>query len=267
MARRRRRTAEQLARSQAVFQARNEATFGAAYRRQLTLLRRASEQETDPFQAEAWAKRVAEAMRPRYREMMQASGRRYLSQLAPFVPRKVGTWIRKQTGGPGSIVVDLEGVFAANLAESILTTWANLSQVVVDAEAAGFLPSQIDSLLGDAWESELGPRADMVAVTAASGAYNSIAAYLSAELVELNDWISAGDDRVRTTHQTYAGAGSRPNGFNWAELVGGSYTLRYPADPDCSELGEVINCRCFLVPAEVSEPSGLRFDEVASVFT
>jgi len=268
MARRRRQNAEQLARSHAVFRAPLEARFVAAYRKQLELLRRASQQETEPFKADQWAVRISESMRPQYQAIMRASGRRYLTQLAPFVPRKAGTWVRKQgPAGAGTIVVDLAKSFAAGLAESILTTWDELSQVVVDAEAGGFLPSQIDDLLGDVWETIQGPRAEMVGLTATTGAINSVSAYLSSELVELNDWISAGDPRVRATHQTYAAAGSRPAGFNWADLSGGAYTLRFPADPECTELGEIINCRCFIVPAAASEPSGLRFDEIASVFT
>ena len=263
-----RRNAEQLWRSHQQFRNPLESLFGDAYRNQMRLLRSASVQETEPFNVEVWAPRVANALRPKYRRIMNASGRRYLRDLAPFIPPAKAA--RLTTKAPrrraAQVMADLTDEFVENLAETIRTTWAQLSEVVAQAEAEGLGNNAIDLLLGETWESILGPRTETIAISAVTGSYNGIADYLARELVELNDWITAGDDRVRPTHVIYGGAGPMPTGFNFADLSGGRYTLRFPADPKCTELGEVINCRCFLVPAVTSEPEGQRFDDVAVQF-
>lgn len=262
----RRRNADQLRRAHLEFRRPLEALFTEAYRRQMVMLRAATVQELEPFNLEQWQKRIGEAMRPTYRRVMGAGGRRYLQQLAPFVPRKVARWVQKQGPRAAGVLVELETVFAARLAETIATTWEQLSGVVANAEAEGLGNDAIEILLGDSWEDIVGPRTEAITVSEVTGSLNAVSDFLGTELVELNDWISAGDDRVRVTHQTYAAAGPRPPGFNWATLVGATYTLHFPADPACSELAEVVNCRCFLAPSVTSAPSGLRFDEVAEQF-
>ena len=265
---RKRRNAEQLRRAHETWRAPFETIFADAYRRQLRLLRAASKQETEPFNAEQWARKVSEAMRPEYRRIMNAGGRRYLRDLAPFIPpAKAASLLAK---GPrrraNQVVVGLGNDFVENLAETIRTTWGQLSDTVAQAEAEGLGNNAIDLLLGETWENILGPRTELIAISAVTGSYNGIADYLGRELVELNDWITAGDDRVRVTHRLYGSAGPRGTGFNYADLSGGRYTLRFPADPQCSELREVINCRCFLVPDVTSEPEGELFDDLAAQF-
>ena len=68
--------------------------------------------------------------------------------------------------------------------------------------------------------------------------------------VELMDWVTAGDERVRETHVTLGNSGPRAEGFDWATLVGGGGPLRFPHDPDAEDLALVVNCRCVLLPAE-----------------
>lgn len=262
----RRRNAAQLREANEVFRSPLDRLFAEAYRRQMVRLKAASLQELEPFNLKQWQNEIAENMRPTYRRIMNAGGRRYLTQLAPFVPRKVARWIQKQGPGSGGILAELEKDFTDRLGETIATTWEELSGIVADAEANGLGNDAIDILLGDSWEDIIGPRTEAITTTEVTGSLNSVSSFLGGELVELNDWISARDDRVRATHQTYAGAGPRPAGFNWATLVGATYTLRFPADPACTELGDVINCRCFLAPSVTSAPSGLRFDELAAEF-
>lgn len=264
---RRRRNAEQLRRRHEEFRRPLEKLFGENYRLQMRQLKAASEQEAEPFNAAQWSKKVAEAMRPTYRRIMNASGRRYLLDLAPFVPTKAARFLKQ---GPrqraGEVLVGLEASFAERLAKTIETTWRDLSQIVLEAETQGLGDVVIDQLLAEQWERVFGTRTETIVVGEVTGAINGVSDYLARELIELNDWITAGDERVRATHRVYGGADPRPPGFNWADLTGGNYILRYPADPQCTEVAEVANCRCFLAPSVTSEPGAELFDEVAQQF-
>lgn len=53
-------------------------------------------------------------------------------------------------------------------------------------------------------------------------------------------WIDAGDKVVRTSHQQYALAGTQPMGYDFSM----GKNLKFPGDMDCTDPGEVINCRC-----------------------
>lgn len=70
-------------------------------------------------------------------------------------------------------------------------------------------------------------------------------------------WMTRYDSRVRETH----GAVDRKTiPLDDSFMVGG-YALRYPADPMCLNLSEVINCRCVLVAVrygrhELDQPEG-----------
>lgn len=66
--------------------------------------------------------------------------------------------------------------------------------------------------------------------------------------IDQHDWVTAGDEFVRSNHVSYGNAGTREVGFNWATVVGGDYTLQYPLDPQ-APVGERANCRCVAVPA------------------
>lgn len=65
--------------------------------------------------------------------------------------------------------------------------------------------------------------------------------------VEFEDWLTAGDLLVRDNHVIYGASGPQERGFNYAELVGQSYTLKYPQDSRAPR-EERIGCRCVLVP-------------------
>lgn len=53
-------------------------------------------------------------------------------------------------------------------------------------------------------------------------------------------WCTMGDERVRDTHQEFDGT-SRAIGEEWDE------GLKFPRDPDCPDLGQIIQCRCWLI--------------------
>lgn len=53
-------------------------------------------------------------------------------------------------------------------------------------------------------------------------------------------WIDAGDKHVRESHAQYALAGTQPMGYDFSM----GKNLKFPGDMDCTDAGEVINCRC-----------------------
>lgn len=59
--------------------------------------------------------------------------------------------------------------------------------------------------------------------------------------VRNHQWLTAGDEHVRESHDRLDGVIAE---------VGEEFlpSLRYPSDPDCDDAGEIINCRCTTVP-------------------
>lgn len=53
-------------------------------------------------------------------------------------------------------------------------------------------------------------------------------------------WVDAGDKVVRSTHQVYENMGPQDSSFDFS----GGKNLKFPGDMDCTDPGEVINCRC-----------------------
>lgn len=70
---------------------------------------------------------------------------------------------------------------------------------------------------------------------------------MRARAIEQVEWVTAQDELVRDNHVVYGNAGLRERGTNWATIVGQSYTLEFPHDGR-APAGEVMNCRCALVP-------------------
>lgn len=62
------------------------------------------------------------------------------------------------------------------------------------------------------------------------------------------DWVTAGDETVRSHHVAFGRAGPHPRGFNYLSIIGDSGMLTRPHDPD-APAKEVVNCRCIMVPA------------------
>lgn len=72
--------------------------------------------------------------------------------------------------------------------------------------------------------------------------------------VELMEWVTAGDERVREAHEVYGRSGPHPLGFNYAPLSGHDDELRFPHDPSCSDLSLTINCRCYAPGTPINGP-------------
>lgn len=61
------------------------------------------------------------------------------------------------------------------------------------------------------------------------------------------NWVTAGDEHVRTNHQIYGQAGPQDIKFNYLELTSGAGTLTHPGDTR-APADEVSSCRCVEVP-------------------
>jgi len=59
-------------------------------------------------------------------------------------------------------------------------------------------------------------------------------------------WSTARDEHVRDTHVMYGKKGSQERGFNFLVVSGkeGYGVLAFPGDTRCSDVSELINCRC-----------------------
>jgi len=71
--------------------------------------------------------------------------------------------------------------------------------------------------------------------------------------VEYKEWFTALDELVRPSHRALHGQIRRINEKFYSPVTGSE--LLYPGDPD-ADPGEVINCRCIIVPAEGGEVNG-----------
>ncbi len=202
-----------------------------------------------PLTRREWKGRAVEALRPVYRAAILAGGKSYLSSIT--IRQKAASFYATKAARRASsvVVMSLEEQFQARLEETIDTTFDSMDELLDEAAADGLDAEEIDDLIDEEFDDILGDRTDSIATTETNGAINSVQDYLALQLAELQTWVTAEDDRVRPTHVIYGDAGAKPVGFDWSQLVGGGYTLRYPCDPACHEPAEIVNCRCFTVPA------------------
>jgi len=90
-----------------------------------------------------------------------------------------------------------------------------------------------------------------VARTESAGFMNEAReAMFTAQGFERGEWLSAVDEHSRVNHLLYGGAGPQKRGFNYLTLSGNvdAGELKYPNDMDCTDAGEVVNCRCVMIP-------------------
>ncbi|MGH2271384.1 phage minor head protein [Anaerohalosphaeraceae bacterium U12dextr] len=122
-------------------------------------------------------------------------------------------------------------------------------QLVAGLEAGEGLPQlkrRIDQVI-DTSSAATG-RAGLIARTQTAGGVSAgRQAGLSDAGVQLKGWLSAQDSAVRPTHKNadYKYADGIP--INHPFDIGG-VKLMYPGDPNSTDVGEIANCRCALVP-------------------
>lgn len=117
-----------------------------------------------------------------------------------------------------------------------------LSEGIAAGESLGDLTARVDAIFGDRLA-----RSARVARTETAAAFNfgTVEGYRQSGVVEQKEWLTAGDEHVRDTHQQLDGT-AVPLDDVFVSSSGAR--LSFPGDPDCNDAGEVINCRCTLVP-------------------
>jgi hypothetical protein len=233
-----------------------EAIFATKYRALMKAMRADSSNTAKPFNRVEWRARVVREMQPFYVLALQVGARSMLLQ-SPTVRARLRQRAARVDSLKGAkrFVIRYSETLAERLADTVDTTYDALSSVVEEAVADGLDAQEIADLIESEWSDVLGDRTDMIALTETQCGLNSAREYVAEKVIETWKWVTAADERVRENHVIYGEADAKPVGFNYATLVGGTYTLRYPADPECDEAGEVVNCRCITVPDQDIELS------------
>jgi hypothetical protein len=192
---------------------------------------------------EEWKLELGKRTRPLYLKTFKAAAADAQGELARLKrairdvidPSEVTVFVDELSAKIGQVVGTIRDQLMAVLEEAVAGNWTD-----EEAQAA------VRSLFNDI---ATGGRMTSVARTetgfAVSGARDMA---FTAAAIENSEWADAGDDRVRETHEIYGSSGPHPRGFNYAELVGESYMLRFPLDTD-APADEVIACRCVELPA------------------
>lgn len=127
-----------------------------------------------------------------------------------------------------------------------------LSEAFADGKALDALIAEVDVVMGERLE-----RASRIARTETTAAYNfgTLEGYRQSGVVEMKEWLSSGDEAVRETHAEMDGQ-QVPLGDMFISPSGAR--LAFPGDPDSNDPGEVVNCRCTLVPVVSSGTDRLQ---------
>lgn len=209
------------------------------------------------LEGEAWV----EAFRPTYTEIIR-DGLQHGMEFIGYTRRLgVDSAAQKQGdeplstppgAGAGVEVIlarpDVQAAITAMLwdfAEEVqATTQALLEELFRQALEEGWSIPRISDALAELYSEFKGPRAERIARTEAVKAYNygTNEAYKEAG-IKRRRWIAALDERTRATHLAAHGQVRR---MDEPFAVGGS-ELMFPGDPSAPP-GEVVNCRCTIVP-------------------
>jgi hypothetical protein len=204
-----------------------------------------------PFDLNKWKATLSDGMRPFYALAFTTGGRNLL-MTSPTIQER----LREERGSMASVLKQAGGVtqlfstrMSRRIGRMVDTYFGLFEELLTEAVELQLDGDDIAVLLEEQWQEVLGVNVPAAAITETQVGVNSAREYVAQQVVELWDWVTAGDERVRVNHQVYGQADPKPVGFNWASLVQGSYVLKYPADPACDEASEVVNCRCMTVPA------------------
>lgn len=131
--------------------------------------------------------------------------------------------------------------------------YRNLQETVAASIAVGESMTQLRARIAQLFDIRMSSaKALQIARTESAGFMNTV----REDMFRLQgfsefDWITAGDEHVRPTHQFFGLLGPKPEGFNYLKADGypgvGSGTLEFPGDPRASS-EEVVSCRCVRVP-------------------
>lgn len=196
--------------------------------------------------------RVAKDMKPVYRAIIQGAIEDTIARRASKAPRRrarvrinnkpyrYGTIDRD-----GTVNLDVDAMVSDRL-DLLDSSFRRADRTLrsIIREGGGWTAEGIKDLLEE-FEDRLDVMSGTVKDTESWGAVNTgRMAGMIASAVDTIEWLTAQDEKVRDTHNVYGAAGPQELGFNFASLIGARYTLRWPYDEECTELCELINCRC-----------------------
>lgn len=116
----------------------------------------------------------------------------------------------------------------------------NIKNALLNDIRSGASHADMVESVANQFDSALSRSVTIARTESASAASAARWDVLSVE-VEEKQWVSAQDGNVRSSHRKYARMGSKPMDYEYAE------GLKHPLDWNCTEAGEVVNCRCTLV--------------------
>lgn len=144
-----------------------------------------------------------------------------------------------------SLDVKLTSYLADRMAKIVginTTTRKKLRKDIDEKIAEGGTVEDISETIKDTYNL-MASRSKLIARTETVGAVNGGSnIYYQESGVEMKRWLTAGDEHVRESH--------RVNGAQGAIKIDAAFTngCRYPGDQDVQDAGEVVNCRCTLMP-------------------
>jgi hypothetical protein len=164
---------------------------------------------------------------------------------------------------PTPVLNELDSWADEMTGEVLDTITEDTTQFIRAAHEEGLaIPDIAEAINDDLFDGRLQDwQAERTARTATLSSSNagSHSAFGDADSVVGEEWLATADDRTRDTHGTADGQiVAVGNTF----LVGG-YEARYPGDPRLP-VGEVVNCRCTVVPVFRSDLSDSQFAQLES---
>lgn len=124
-----------------------------------------------------------------------------------------------------------------------------LREAILTGIAEGDTPAQLRSRLSLIFDSQTTSAKTLMVARTESAGFMNLARETMFRLqgVEVLQWITAEDEKVRKTHLFFGSVGPQPIGTNYLAIPGypgiGRGVLEYPGDTRASA-SEVINCRC-----------------------
>ena len=134
---------------------------------------------------------------------------------------------------------------ASKITQITSTTQNDITSIITTGIADGLSEREIARQISTLSSTLAGSRAQTIARTETHGAAN-VAAQATAEATGIDmqrQWVAAGGERTRTTHQE---ANGQIVGMREPFTVGG-VSLMFPGDPSANAPAETINCRCAVI--------------------
>lgn len=216
---------------------------------QIRLLSEGGVKAASLFDLKEWRQALRDEMRPVYRKIVASAANDAEAELARSKHAAAATEVMVRASET-EIAVLAENL-STKVGRIVKTIRAQLERLIAEAEKEDADLAHVQDLIRAYFNDLASGKSGKLAVIARteSAAATSAARDMvfTENGVELQDWLTSEDEKVRDNHVVYGDAPAEAVGFNYATLVGESYMLRRPHDPD-APAGETINCRCVCVP-------------------